>query len=132
MARRGIERHPARSARHEGQDSFIQEERYFEAYARYFARYVDAYAKEGITISTVMPQNEFNSAQPFPSCCWTPQGLARFIPHLARAVGPLGVTVFLARWSGECRSGLGRDGRSGAAAVVKGWACNGRARAHCP
>jgi glucosylceramidase len=94
MARRGIERHPPRSARHEGQDSFIQEERYFEAYARYFARYVDAYAKEGITISTVMPQNEFNSAQPFPSCCWTPQGLARFIPHLARAVGPLGVTVF--------------------------------------
>lgn len=26
-----------------------------------------------------MPQNEFNSAQIFPSCCWTAQGLASFV-----------------------------------------------------
>lgn len=106
---------------HEGQDSFIQEERYFEAYARYFARYVQAYAREGIAISTVMPQNEFNSAQPFPSCCWTPQGLARFIPYLARAVGPLGVTVFLGtleRGNADLVSAVMAD--PAAAAVVKG------------
>lgn len=77
----------------EGADFFIQEDRYFEAYARYFRRYVEEYGKAGIPISTVMPQNEFNSAQPFPSCCWTPEGLARFIPHLGREMGQIGVDV---------------------------------------
>lgn len=79
----------------EGQDYFIQEDRYFDAYARYFRRYVEEYARAGITISMVMPQNEFNSPQPFPSCCWTPQGLARFIPHLGREMGKVGVQIFL-------------------------------------
>ncbi|MFM6854007.1 MAG: glycoside hydrolase family 30 protein, partial [Sphingopyxis sp.] len=78
----------------EGEDFFIQDDRYFAAYARYFRRYVEEYGREGIRIGMVMPQNEFNSAQPFPSCCWTPAGLARFIPHLAREMGPLGVEVF--------------------------------------
>lgn len=78
----------------EGQDSFIQDDRYFDAYARYFRRYVEDYAKEGIRIGMVMPQNEFNSAQPFPSCCWTPEGLARFIPHLGREMERSGTEVF--------------------------------------
>jgi glucosylceramidase len=56
----------------EGTDLFIQEERYFKTYADYFGRFIDAYGKEGIGIGMVMPQNEFNSAQPFPSCTWTP------------------------------------------------------------
>jgi glucosylceramidase len=79
---------------HEGQDYFIQDDRYFNAYARYFGRYVQEYAKVGIPISMVMPQNEFNSAQPFPSCCWTPEGLARFISHLGGEMQKLGVDVF--------------------------------------
>jgi len=37
---------------------------------------------EGIKIGVVMPQNEFNSAQNFPSCTWTPEGLARFLRDL--------------------------------------------------
>ncbi|MEY4763125.1 MAG: hypothetical protein RLZZ200_2981 [Pseudomonadota bacterium] len=78
----------------EGKDHFRLEPAYLEAYARYFKLYVEAYAREGIRIGHVMPQNEFNSAQPFPSCCWTPEGLARFIPYLAREVGPLGVEIF--------------------------------------
>lgn len=77
----------------EGVDGFIQEDRYFDAYARYFRRYVEEYANAGIAISTVMPQNEFNSAQPFPSCCWTPQGLARFIPALGREMDKVGVDI---------------------------------------
>jgi glucosylceramidase len=68
----------------EGTDMFIQEDPYFRAYAAYFGRFVDAYRAQGITVSMVMPQNEFNSAQPFPSCTWTPEGLARFV----RALGP--------------------------------------------
>lgn len=78
----------------EGDDMFVQDDRYFDAYARYFGRFVDAYEKRGIRVGMVMPQNEFNSAQPFPSCCWTPTGLARFLPHLGREMGKRGVEVF--------------------------------------
>ena len=42
-----------------------------------------------------MPQNEFNSPQPFPSCCWTPEGLARFISFLGPEMEKLNVGVFL-------------------------------------
>lgn len=79
----------------EGTDMFLQEERYFAAYARYFGKFVDEYARRGIRIGMVMPQNEFNSAQPFPSCCWTPTGLARFLPHLGREMGRRDVEIFL-------------------------------------
>lgn len=79
---------------HEGQDMFILEPRYLDAYAHYFGRFIDAYAARGIRIGMVMPQNEFNSAQPFPSCCWTPEGLAAFIPHLGREMQRRGVDIF--------------------------------------
>ena len=79
---------------HEGEDLFIQESRYFEAYARYFGRYVDAYRAKGIPIGMVMPQNEFNSAQNFPSCTWTPEGLARFLQYLGPEMQNRGVDIF--------------------------------------
>jgi glucosylceramidase len=79
---------------HEGEDMFIQEPRYFEAYARYFGRYIDAYRAENIHIGMVMPQNEFNSAQNFPSCTWTPEGLARFLRSLGPEMQKRGVDVF--------------------------------------
>ena len=79
----------------EGTDSFIQEEKYLATYAEYFARFVDAYAALGIDISMVMPQNEFNSAQPYPSCTWTPQGLVGFLRHLAPRMRERGVEIFL-------------------------------------
>ncbi len=114
----------------EGQDSFLQDDRYFAAYARYFARYVEAYAAKGIRIDTVMPQNEFNSAQPFPSCCWTPEGLARFLPFLGREMDLHGVKVFfgtLERGNADLFSHVMADPK--AAAVVKGigvqWAGKG-------
>lgn len=66
----------------EGSDMFIQEDRYYKAYALYFSKFIDAYRKEGIRVSMVMPQNEFNSAQVFPSCTWTASGLASFMAHL--------------------------------------------------
>lgn len=78
----------------EGTDMFIQDERYFKAYALYFRRFVDAYADAGQPVFRVMPQNEFNSAQVFPSCCWTPEGLARFIPHLGKALEGSGTDIF--------------------------------------
>ena len=78
----------------EGSDQFIQEDRYFSTYASYFARFIQDYTRQGINIGMVMPQNEFNSAQPFPSCCWTPDGLARFISFLGPEMQKLNVDVF--------------------------------------
>ncbi|KAA9105096.1 beta-glycosidase [Microbacterium rhizomatis] len=79
----------------EGTDMFRLEEPYLEAYARYFGRFIDAYGELGIPIGMVMPQNEFNSAQVFPSCTWTPDGLTRFVRHLGPEMATRGVDVFL-------------------------------------
>jgi glucosylceramidase len=78
----------------EGTDMFIQEEKYFSAYALYFTRFIDAYRQQKINIEMVMPQNEFNSAQVFPSCTWKAAGLARFISYLGPQMQQLGVNVF--------------------------------------
>jgi glucosylceramidase len=80
--------------RHEGEDVFIQQDAYFDAYARYFGRFIDAYREQGIDVGMVMPQNEFNSAQWFPSCTWTPEGLARFIRHLGPEMATRHVEIF--------------------------------------
>jgi glucosylceramidase len=79
---------------HEGEDMFLLQEQYLRAYAKYFGRFVDAYAKEGIRVGMVMPQNEFNSAQNFPSCTWTPEGLAKFIRYLGPEMSEREVAVF--------------------------------------
>ncbi len=79
---------------HEGEDMFVQEPRYFEAYARYFGRFIDAYRAENIPIGMVMPQNEFNSAQNFPSCTWTAEGLTRFLHYLLPEMSQRDVEVF--------------------------------------
>lgn len=68
----------------EGTDLFLLEDKFVHAYALYFGRFIDAYKEQGIQVGMVMPQNEFNSAQPFPSCTWTPAGLAQ----LLRVLGP--------------------------------------------
>lgn len=70
---------PADKIGHEGTDMFIQDSLYLEAYALYFSKFISAYKEQGIDIFAVMPQNEFNSAQIFPSCCWTAASLANFV-----------------------------------------------------
>lgn len=79
---------------HEGEDMFRLEPKYLETYARYFAKFVEEYRAEGIRVGMVMPQNEFNSAQNFPSCTWTPQGLAAFLKYLGPEMKKIGVEVF--------------------------------------
>ncbi|MBV8417836.1 MAG: beta-glycosidase [Verrucomicrobia bacterium] len=78
----------------EGKDQFIQADRYFSTYSAYFARFIQEYGRQGINISMVMPQNEFNSPQPFPSCTWSAEGLARFISFLGPELQKLNVDVF--------------------------------------
>ncbi len=70
---------PYQLGKGEGSNMFIQDARYFEAYGLYFSKFIDAYRAEGINISTIMPQNEFNSCQIFPSCTWTARGLNEFV-----------------------------------------------------
>lgn len=76
---------PADKQGKEGTNMFIQEEKYFAAYALYFSKFIEAYKNQGIQIGMVMPQNEFNSCQIFPSCTWTASGLAKFV---GRYLGP--------------------------------------------
>ncbi len=78
----------------EGTDMFIQQEKYYKAYASYFAQFIKAYRQQKINIGMLMPQNEFNSAQVFPSCTWTAAGLAKFISYLGPQMQALGVKVF--------------------------------------
>ncbi|MDR2026215.1 MAG: beta-glycosidase [Prevotellaceae bacterium] len=78
----------------EGTNMFIQEDAYFKAYALYFSKFIKAYRDENISIAMVMPQNEFNSCQPFPSCTWLSSGLNRFVgEYLGPAMKELGVEL---------------------------------------
>ena len=79
----------------EGVDAFILEPAYLEAYARYFGKFIDAYKAEGIDIFMVMPQNEPNSDQVFPSCTWTPEGLIAFLKYLEPEMASRDVEVYL-------------------------------------
>jgi glucosylceramidase len=79
----------------EGTNMFIQEKEYFSSYALYFSMFVKAYRNEGIDIKMIMPQNEFNSCQIFPSCTWTSAGLSEFIgKYLGPELEKIGVDLF--------------------------------------
>lgn len=79
----------------EGEDAFIQDPKYLDAYGRYFGKFIDGYKERGINIAMVMPQNEFNSAQPYPACVWKPQSLATFIgKYLGPEMEKRGVEVY--------------------------------------
>ena len=79
----------------EGTDAFILEPAYLQAYAQYFGKFIDAYKAEGIDIIMVMPQNEPNSDQVFPSCTWTPEGLISFLKYLEPEMASRDVEVYL-------------------------------------
>lgn len=49
------------------------------AYANYFVKFVEAYAKEGINVSQVCVQNEPMADQKFPSCLWNAEEMSEFI-----------------------------------------------------
>jgi glucosylceramidase len=49
------------------------------ALALYLARFVEEYAKLGIRIAAIHPQNEPGYETRYPSCLWTAAGMARFI-----------------------------------------------------
>jgi len=52
---------------------------YLEAYALYLSKYVQEYAKEGIPLWALMPQNEIAWSPNWPCCTWRPEDLAIFV-----------------------------------------------------
>ncbi|MGI6496291.1 MAG: glycoside hydrolase family 30 protein [Kiritimatiellia bacterium] len=80
----------------EGEDGFLADPAHFAAYALYFRRYVESMRAAGIPVWAVMPQNEPNSDQCFPSCTWKAETLAEFIgKYLGPALEGTGVQLFL-------------------------------------
>ena len=59
--------------------AFKMQERYLQAYALYFSKYIKAYAKEGLKVSAVMPQNEILYAPNWPACTWMAEDMMFFI-----------------------------------------------------
>lgn len=55
------------------------EEPVLKAYAKYFVKFVQAYAEQGVTVEAVHVQNEPIADQKFPSCVWTGEQLRDFI-----------------------------------------------------
>ena len=60
------------------QNYFIQDQRYLQAYANMFCKFIDLYAAEDIPIYMVMYQNEAYSYTPYPGCAWTAEGTIKF------------------------------------------------------
>lgn len=62
------------------------EDKILSAYALYFKKFVEAYAKEGIRVEQIHVQNEVFADQKFPSCLWSSEQLRVFIRDY---MGPL-------------------------------------------
>lgn len=59
--------------------AFKMQERYLKAYALYFSKFVKAYAKAGVPLFAIMPQNEIAFQPNWPSCTWRPEDMGYFI-----------------------------------------------------
>ena len=64
------------------------------AYALYFAKYIEEYAKQGIAIADVSPQNEPGYATRYPSCLWDDGVLGTFVgKHLGPTLADHGLST---------------------------------------
>jgi glucosylceramidase len=66
--------------------NFIDEDRYYKAYALYLARFSEEYAKEGLPIRAVAVQNEPTVVTGYPNGGWRPYQFRTFVRDFA---GPL-------------------------------------------
>lgn len=65
-----------------------------KAYALYFAKYIEEYAKQGIAIDRVSPQNEPGYATRYPSCNWDDGALGTFVgTHLGPTLAEHNLTT---------------------------------------
>jgi glucosylceramidase len=80
------------------------------ALAVYLARFVEEYAKVGITIEAIHPQNEPGYSTNYPSCLWTAAGITKFIgTYLGPTFASRGITadIYLGTMS---NADSGKDG----------------------
>lgn len=75
----------------------------YDVYARYFVRYVQEMAKQGIRISGVTVQNEPLNSRNTPSMHWSPQDQAEFIgQHLGPQFQKNGLTTEIVLFDHNC------------------------------
>jgi glucosylceramidase len=75
-----------------------------EAYALYFAKFVQTYGEEDLQIDQIHVQNEPNSDQKFPSCLWTGEKMRDFIrDYLGPGFERLGIDCEI--WAGTIERG---------------------------
>lgn len=73
-----------------------------EAYSKYFVKFVEGYAAEGIEIEIVAPQNEPGYEQNYPSCLWDGATFKNFIgQHLGPKMEAMGVQIMLGTLSND-------------------------------
>ena len=53
--------------------------RIYKAYALYLAKYIKAYAKEGVMVSRIHPQNETDMNSTYPSCVMLPREMNKLV-----------------------------------------------------
>lgn len=70
-------------------------ENYVECYADYIVRFLKAYAKHGIQIHAITPQNEPETHQSgkSPACIWSPETEAHFVCSLRRRLQATSLTT---------------------------------------
>ena len=80
--------------------TLIQTPENLQAYALYFRKFVEAYAKEGIPVRQIHVQNEPVSTQKFPSCVWKGEEFRDFIrDYLAKELDGK-ADIFLGTFNG--------------------------------
>jgi len=62
-------------------DQFIDDPNYYNAYCLYFSKFIDAYAAEGIPITSLAYQNEAYSYTVYPGCSWTAATTGKFLAN---------------------------------------------------
>jgi len=73
----------------------VQTEENLKAYAVYFRKFIEEYAKEGVKISQIMPQNEIFADQKFPSAMFSEKEFENFIAnYLIDEIGDLAEVWF--------------------------------------
>jgi len=75
----------------------------YDVYARYFVKFIQAMAKEGIKISALTIQNEPLNSRNTPSMAWTPQEQAEFIgKHLGPQFEKNGIKTEIVLFDHNC------------------------------
>ncbi|MFR9603238.1 MAG: hypothetical protein SNG02_05130 [Rikenellaceae bacterium] len=88
-------------------NKLIDKPEIYEAYALYFAKYVEEYKKNGVAIDRIVVQNETDIHTKYPSCVMTPDQLYKVITYMRPLFDKRGVEAEI--WAGTFRSAVVLD-----------------------